>query len=307
VNPSSFGFKAPPSGSSFSRLTFIVKSKMNYCMFSCAASNLHFTNCFFGSEFKTDFRSGMLNSINSSVSLEDCVMTQAARAVMLTKSKAVLRNNIIEAYGFGIDGESSQVEIENVHLRCFKCISFLDDSEVTVKKCVLQEEPHHFSQHVPPFPQQLVGATKSTLSIEDSIIGSNFCGRDKHLVDVNNSKFIMRNCELNKKDADAVGVIRLQQGANGLIENNKFGFKNQETENLSLVLMDKTVVLEFCGNEIQGLSELLQKGIQVFDVSMPKDGIRPAASSTLKIQFVHMVEGKYHDQRDNVIKYINSN
>jgi hypothetical protein len=130
--------------------------------------------------------------------MEACVMMQAAFAVRLNESKAVLKSNFIESYGFGIHATSSQVEIENVHFSCHQCIKFENDSEVEVKKCVFQEEPRHFNKHAMAVYLPLIGACKSTLSIEDSIIGTD--SSESSCIWISNSKFVLKTCQIIQKD-----------------------------------------------------------------------------------------------------------
>jgi len=272
-----------PLGFSQSRLSFKdSRTNLQNALLKTEASDVQISNCFFGSEFRPSYtKSQFVISANSSFSLKDSVLTQGFCAVGLLRTKAVFSNNIIESYVFGISSEFSEVEMERVQFKCYICIACRDDLKVEMKKCVLQEEPPHFTEHVPVVSMALALIVESGLTIDDCIIGSDSFGRHC-LLDISNSKFMLKNSKLLQKDPQC--VIQIKDAADAVLKNNKFHFKKITTNNpISLVGMGSTDLLELCENEIINFFDILRMGIKVFDVSMPKDGIKPKSKVNLRI------------------------
>jgi hypothetical protein len=179
-----------------------------------------------------------------------------------------LRNNIIESFYTGICSESSAVEIDSVHFKCHSCVDAFEESEMKIKKSLFQEEPNHCtgsskSSNTEPatcdaFP--LIYAEKSTLFVEDSIIGSNV--HLTHVITAVDSRLDLKNSSLIQKDSNR--VIKISEGAIATIDNNIFHFKKQQRKHILLVSIDKNVSLVMHKNTIQDLDDILKKGIEVF-------------------------------------------
>jgi hypothetical protein len=265
-------------------MSFIDGRKQIFNMFSCNDSYISFTNCFFGAEWKDDLKSShMVVCFNSNVSMEDCVATRGDWTFDFQKNtKAVIKNCLIESYNVGTCCTHSAVEMENVKFRCRLSLLCVSCSKVELKGCVLEEEPRNFTQYGPPDNPTIIDTLESPVTIEDSTIGSETFSRGQS-IKATDSKLILRRNQFIQKEA--YQVIVLDKAVNAIINNNSFHFKKQKRETLQIVCMDDTTRLEFEENKIQDLDEILNKGINLFDVSMPKEGTMPKSSKELRISF----------------------
>jgi hypothetical protein len=299
-----FGYKVPPSsGISFSRMSFIDRRKQIFNMFSCHDSYISFTNCFFGAEWKDKLTSSsMVVGLNSNVSMKDCVATRGDLTFYFYKNtKAVIKNCLIESYNVGTCCTHSAVEMENVIFRCHLSLLCASCSKVELKGCMLEEEPWYFTQYGPPDNLTIIDTLESPVTIENSTIGSETFSRGQS-IKATDSKLILRRNQFIQKEA--YQVIVLDKAVNAIINNNSFHFKKQKRKTLEIVRMDNTTRLEFEENQIQDLDEILKKGINLFDVSMPMEGTMPKSSKELRIIFESGFENKIEQKMSEDMRHV---